>query len=451
MSLGTAPQIASNLDMEDVDRELLQQRAPRKETHILDLTSHIVGNILSRLPIKSIFCCRCVCSTWRSVIADPLFTKRRLDRADEDIFLRTDSSRRISAFVHFVDIESIRTTVPPLDLCDKLETRIDMRFALPNCNQKDKSIAMEKRKLDVVNSCSGFLCLRKNSFKSPSIVCNPITGEFVMIPKPKKYQTIKSMIVSGFGCCSKSDEYKVVRLVFQDSATDRIAEVYTLGTNSWRNVGCAPDDPTQGSSATYLNGAIHWLCDGKSPDIIMAFDIEDEQFRVVPPPPNIGDKQKACVRSNYLTMGLLGGSLFVCDNTSFGCFHIWVMEDYGVQDSWMNKFSIDFYLCGHCRPIKQLHNGELVMIYDASSLVLYNYLGSSIRIFKIREAQSALFETIALTPNFASLKRAMVGDCLEVQNVKPRGSESEILEEIEAVSLMEEVPVLHGNKGHLDQ
>lgn len=32
-----------------------------------------------------------------------------------------------------------------------------------------------------------------------------------------------------------------------------------------------------------------------------------------------------------------------------------------------------------------------------------------------------------------------------------RGSESEILEEIEAVSLMEEVPVLHGNKGHLDQ
>ncbi|KAJ4715772.1 F-box protein [Melia azedarach] len=389
-------------------------------TTITDLPSHILIDILSRLPLKEIL----------------------ILRANFELFLRTDYSTCISKTLHWVDVESLARYHSANLSINRRGTKINTRLYLPKRfhSLKDKKRGERGREYEIVNSCNGFLCLRKPFFKNPCIICNPLTGEYITIPKPENDDNTLKTIISGFGYSLKSKQYKVVRLVFNNFLT-RTAEVYTLGTATWRKVGNAPWSTVAGLFATYLNGVIHWVCDDiddHGSDFIVGFDFEDERFCEVPAPPHFDEKQKTKDNLCNMSLGVLGGYLSVCDVTYFTYFDVWVMKDYGVQESWTKWFTVDNSSLGLCRPLKYLSNGYVLMFYKRRALVLYNPVEKNVRYILINEAQSVGFEAITNMPSFLSLKDVVGGDCLEIQNVNSRSAESELQEEAETLFLVEE-------------
>lgn len=93
-------------------------------------------------------------------------------------------------------------------------------------------------------------------------------------------------------------------------------------------------------SMTFCGGVIHWLGrnKGDADDSLMAFDVNDEEFKLMILPPNLdGDE---------LLLMLLNGLLTLFDFSPFGvrqgsnhCY-IWVMREYGVMESWTKLFTI---------------------------------------------------------------------------------------------------------------
>ncbi|KAK9266483.1 hypothetical protein L1049_001689 [Liquidambar formosana] len=113
-------------------------------------------------------------------------------------------------------------------------------------------------------------------------------------------------------------------------------------------------------------------------------------------------------------MGVLKGSLCLCDASSYDVTDIWVMKDYGVKESWFKEFKIDTshldrWPTGLCQPIDVLKSGDLLMYHANNALVSYN--GVEFKYFKICEIESK-FLAVAHIPSFVSLKD-MMGDKVE--------------------------------------
>ncbi|KAF3973601.1 hypothetical protein CMV_002999 [Castanea mollissima] len=71
---------------------------------------------------------------------------------------------------------------------------------------------------------------------------------------------------------------------------------------------------------------------------IISFDLADEKFREVPSPDGNG-----LSRCNYHLV-VLGGCLSAAVYCHYGKLDIWVMEKYGVKESWIKKFNLGNYV-----------------------------------------------------------------------------------------------------------
>ncbi|KAM7495148.1 hypothetical protein LguiB_029757 [Lonicera macranthoides] len=388
---------------------------------ITDLPYPIIADILSRLPTKSIIACRCVCKNWLNLTSfDPTFAHLHFSTSPLDLLLRiqTTTPGRLSSTLHLLD--------PELD-CRSSEKQIDIkpRFNLRKLESGDDlSVA-------IVNSCNGLLCLSDAIGNNPSFVCNPITGEYIIIPKPNEDVRMESVKYSGLGFCPNTKQYKVLRMFYEldgdlpNLTLHRMAEIHVLGSDLWRGIGRAPLSPHRGSYAAFLNGALHWDCDDHySLDFIVSFDFVSERFGKIPPPPHFGEKHKE--RKAEISLGVLGEHLYLCDATSALQIDVWLMKEYGVQESWSKDYVIDKFCIdpiifheGTYRPIKLLKNGEMLMVYPDYYLVCFDPLKKSCRYFKFREVQSQL-EVILHTPSFASLKDVVSGVNAKVLKLRPR-------------------------------
>ncbi|GKU87423.1 hypothetical protein SLEP1_g1820 [Rubroshorea leprosula] len=237
--------------------------------------------------------------------------------------------------------------------------------------------------IDVVNSCNGLLCLRTPIYDDPGMVCNPVTGEYVSIPRSKrKHGWARQHLGIGFtafGFSFRTYRCKVIRSVHLFVSTpndsyfhDREAEIFTVGEDSWRSIGPAPLFPFESSATVFSKGEVHWLCtDSKTVGSITSFNFEDEKFGEIPSPFHY--KRGGC----NVRMGILGECLYLTDIVSYDRFEVWVMKEYGVQDSWTKEFVIEnqgLYVWprGLYQPIKYLQNGDVLMFHPSNAFAAYN-------------------------------------------------------------------------------
>ncbi|PON90680.1 F-box associated domain [Trema orientale] len=251
----------------------------------------------------------------------------------------------------------------------------------------------------IVNSCNGLLCLSDPLSNEPVAICNPITGEFVFLPKPRRCENDDTFIDCELGFSPKNNQYKVVRIFSRWRLSDphfglklyhsTVAEVHTLGTNSWRRIGNAPHSKYKLAFPTYRNGFLHWFCVSyKIPSCIISFDLDNEQFQPVPPPCFLEGGLMS-----YVSLGVLRGCLCVCAATSsFYPFDLWIMQEYGVGESWTNVVSIA--------------SGDEMRAY-----------------------------AIAHIPSFALLKDILMGTNVEVLNINSRCGKLKLPGETKAVLL----------------
>ncbi|CAK7338459.1 unnamed protein product [Dovyalis caffra] len=196
-----------------------------------------------------------------------------------------------------------------------------------------------------INSCNGLLCLygkSKGDFNQMIYVCNPILGEYIIIPVLHKLRKYGHRFALGFS--SVSNQYKALQTIFPEGEYVRQvrAEVYTVGTGRWRSMGNAPFNLGHLDANAFVHDSVHWIdCTLENDGFICAFDFGFEQFKRLSLPPSSQILEGSRIHS-IACVGVLKAWLFVAFEVYSECgdIEIWVMEEYGVKESWSKKFVV---------------------------------------------------------------------------------------------------------------
>nr|GEV59193.1 F-box associated domain, type 1 [Tanacetum cinerariifolium] len=242
--------------------------------------------------------------------------------------------------------------------------------------------------------------------------------ESMMLPKHIFFAERNESVVFGFGVGLATGEYKVIRTLlmhFRENPNPEIsrpdliqAEVYTLGTGKWRQLGQVPYwlDGRQAPliNSPYLDGHVHWIVrDENCPEKICAFNFDNETFKLFPSPPFDAAKEHSI---NLRSMGVPNGCLSQCDST-YNDVTIWVMNEYGIKNSWHKMANVRQYMCPKLlmfQPINLLHglkDGGVLMVHYQEKLYAY-YPGTNaiedIRMF------NGHFTGVTYRPSFVKLR-----------------------------------------------
>ncbi|KAK2426911.1 hypothetical protein QL285_025530 [Trifolium repens] len=416
---------------------------------------------------------------WKTLISEPYFAKLHFQKTPVSLMIRAKDHGRVSRTLYHLECQPEKFEIGS-DNHVKLEP-----FKLPlrdtnslvekqndeSSNRGRESLYITSRpdlaKFNIVNSCNGLLCLTDLLNKKPLVICNPVTGEFIRLPKatttPFRVITTRVKMVqrqSALGYLPKTNEYKVIKMLVRygfhvnDRETVSV-EIHTLGTSLWRNV-----EVDSQVSIPYLryptcvNGAIHWIGYEDGFEVqkvsIMCFCLESERFQSFPSPPHVfGNHSDHNITRNNITMGELKGFLYICDSTSFSDVTMWVMNEYGNGESWTKLYNIGTlvssmgspnpsrYLsrCGFCFPIKHFEEGAAILLYRPSNcfMIYCEPERYGFKVFQIHGSRSV--EIIPHIPSLIPLKDVVKGDNIEVLNVHSGCAKFKLHEENEALSL----------------
>ncbi|KAK3028121.1 hypothetical protein RJ639_038982 [Escallonia herrerae] len=193
----------------------------------------------------------------------------------------------------------------------------------------------------------------------------------------------------GFGF--HNSDYKVVMVRQPLHSAQWAVEVYSLGMDSWREIQAArPGFVASWKPGGYVKGDFHWLCrrtartaDQDRSCAIVSFDFSDEVFREIMLPTQITIRE-ACGRCLYVYKDSL--ALYQAKTVFDGNIHLWVMEEYGVSESWTKLYSVSASAMWDSTCLGIFEGGALMVRRSCSyeiesSPCSYEIESSSVRIF----------------------------------------------------------------------
>ncbi|OVA11937.1 F-box domain [Macleaya cordata] len=308
------------------------------------LPAEITLEIFSRLSVESVLECRLVCKTWLTLLRDPSFghmhLRRQLLQLDDHKYYSHSNAAAVKvSFIFLIryeeenynelyyseydenDEESYKTPKIPYE--EKNDNQLYYREYGEHDEESYKTLKTVNHPPfsmhhSVVGSCNGLICFCVRytyEIKDPVYICNPITREYVNLPRliynDNEYNVIRMMC--GFGYHPSIGGYKVVRIYYcRDQLFGRV-QVYTLGSRGngsndrtgppgmWRNKGEISYLLRSSYRCVLANGDLHWLdMEGK----IVAFDLEGEDFHLLPSPlyflPDVHDDYELHVFEGWL-------------------------------------------------------------------------------------------------------------------------------------------------------
>ncbi|CAK8573318.1 unnamed protein product [Lathyrus sativus] len=320
------------------------------------LPDDLIFEILLILPVRSLLQFRCVCKSWKTLISNPLFTKNqlRLSMLNPTI---THQQLVSSNITHNCKIVSC--PVKPL-------------FENPSEPVEPVSVRMN-RKYHILGSCNGLLCLYDIHLGYVRL-WNPATR--LRSRKSPKFVGSDGVITChGFGYDHVNDKYKV--LVVVGDLNESVTKLYTFGEteNSWTTIQDFPCIPTRWLGK-FVNGSLNWFAKegfGCNQWIILTFDLAKETYGKLLLP-----RQKDGDRICNPVLDVLSNCLCICFDSNETHWVLWLMKEYGVEESWTKLMLIPHAKFWHpkyrpCfKPLCILDNGVILMKTLYSILVLYD-------------------------------------------------------------------------------
>jgi F-box interacting protein len=292
------------------------------------LPDDIVTEVFSYLPAKSAGRFRALSRSWRATLSSAPFVELHRRRANETghpkLFFSTTAETS-------EDEESYFYSWQPGGAIKKL---------MPN---------KFYRPTPLTRPLHGLVLIR--CAETGYHICNPSTGAVLaipdsklplkMIPRGSPQVPYYPWVAYGFGYCSLTGKYKVVRIFSSighnaDKYSPILCEVFVLDRLAyWRPTTQQPPICvlTDNPGVFLLNGCLHFLrVDGG----IIAFDVSGETFGSVLPPPNLDGEAS-------ISMTELDGCLCVCrghTDRGDGMYRIWMLRNYK-QDKWEQLCCVD--------------------------------------------------------------------------------------------------------------
>ncbi|XP_051152095.1 F-box protein At3g07870-like isoform X2 [Andrographis paniculata] len=364
-----------------------QKLYPSSINPFYKLPHETIVEILSRLPIRSVIQFTFTCKTLYPLSADPLLVKLHLSRS-ENSYLIIHSKNPLKTHLYF------------LQLSDQKVYEFETPFA------------SSMSEFSIIGSSNGLLYLIDSLFPQHTYLYNPFTREYFEIPI--KHENCGQIVIHGFGFDPVGCDYKVVKIAYcRDRYTyhvkdeyqghirplPSIIEVYSLRRNSWTYNGIVPYIlETWSSPGVLVNNRLHWVTVWvKKPNwqchkrLIVSYNLVDD---------TIDEMACPCSNSNYIFDRLIISHLAVLDKRLCAslpmldrdAFDVWVMREYGVDESWVKEYSIcinfPWSLIRHIEPphhiwqnrfgknmvkvLGILESGEVILEYVGERLVAYD-------------------------------------------------------------------------------
>ncbi|KAL4599921.1 hypothetical protein ACB092_11G162100 [Castanea dentata] len=306
------------------------------------LPHDVVLNILARLQVKSLLRFRCVCKLWDSSITSSNFISTHFN-----IINNNDDNGHAYLIRTCIQYNSPKIPITCKVLCSDRTFDSLFEYSVPSVFDLIMS--------DMVGSCNGLVCLAQRGKLSTAFdaiyLWNPSIRKFKRLPD--SCSNGKDFWFStGFGYQSNTNDYKVVKLL----DTPVVAEVYTLSSDLWRKVGISLRPKVVVSHIEpfpfplVFSGALHWFAyhsEGErefvDPMMILSFDVDNEKFgeMALPAGDKLFEHNLFVFKGNmaFISCGYVENDDGLQPDSQ--CF-IWVMRDYGVDESWNKLFSIWF-------------------------------------------------------------------------------------------------------------
>ncbi|PRQ48525.1 putative F-box domain-containing protein [Rosa chinensis] len=358
----------------------------------LHVSEEIVEQILSRLPPKSLMRFKCVCTLWWNLIQSPSFVAKHLSNSlrassSVSILCKHTVEKKVENNDHAETGDDVETLLSSLYLCNEIDDLVaEVLRVPPPMNQISRS-----SDLRIAGHCDGITCLK--FFVGNVVLCNPAIKEFKLLPKSclllpsdnDEYLDLELRYYTeflGFGYDRKGKDYKVVRfVVYEESCYWFRAEVYTLGSNSWREVETEYTYREFFVMSGYCDqqmffeGIYYWQVCGQVGECILSFDMGDEIFNVISIPwEEMPDEYHVRLGKWKESIALISCPTVTVVPQSFD---IWVMNNSGnVKGSWTKCLTIGpmegVEIPLLYAPLVFWKSDELLMVAEDGSVVSYN-------------------------------------------------------------------------------
>ncbi|XP_058736928.1 F-box/kelch-repeat protein At3g23880-like [Vicia villosa] len=360
------------------------RRSPSSPSSPPTLPDELMAEVLSLLPVKSLIQMKCVSKFFNALISDPTFIKMHLRRSARNPQLTLVSGNSVADF-RFV-------TLPINGFLDN---------PLITIPEKPFHPLLDTVHYWLVGSCNGLLCFAHyDSFTGSYRDCwlnfyNPATntlsnklGHFKDYCKNRYFFSRYA-----FGYDSLTDNYKVAALrviggdeEIGDTETETQlrteVRVFSVADNVWRDIQDFPVGPLRltlpsENHGAYLNGSLNWLAlrNCYSADrfyhsndialdqfVIISLDLGAERHVELMPPHGLEE-----VPLIEPTISVLTDSLCFCHDFKQTCLVIWQMKEFGVGESWIQLYRINYQNLQHIGCWLPLHISQ-----DKNTLVLAN-------------------------------------------------------------------------------
>ncbi|OMP01407.1 hypothetical protein COLO4_11919 [Corchorus olitorius] len=318
-----------------------------------DFPEDLTRDILLRIPVKSVSRFRCVHKTWDSLFNSSSFIITHFNNSNKKghnfMMLMIPYDETVDKNWYLTQLRFRLFTRDKFNVYLNLEGEAPFRITSRN--------HVYSLFYPFVGFCNGLVCLH-NYLQQPEqiVLYNPCLKQHKIIQPPIDFNVSEFRDrVLGFGYDSVNNDYKVVywRKREGHGIRTQLAQVYTLGTNSWRDV----DPPVNitfikvpTNFQAFLNGSIHWW--GKDVknigcQVIVSFKVCSEEFQVFHLPDYV-PRPKRLANLNFDQIGiyvcrdlLCVSVATICDQYLNQSYDIWAMGRYGVQESWTRLFVVD--------------------------------------------------------------------------------------------------------------
>jgi len=295
---------------------------------------------------------KCVCKSWKTLIShDPSFAKLHLQRSKRNTHLALISD--LSS-----DDES-NCSVVPFPVSHLLEAPLTIAPFEPYCLLRNVAIPNDPYhvlgNMDcciIIGSCNGLLCLRCYSYIYEEEehdwfrFWNPATNTL-----SEELGCLNEFFRLTFGYDISNDTYKVVAF-----SADEV-KVFSLSDNVWRDIPNFPILPfdieasrchPHVNNGVYVSGAINWLTIQNKTEyewnhisidqfLILSLDLTTETYRLLLPPQGFVEVPPVDPAVTVLMDCLCFSHRFKETH-----FVLWMMMEYGVQESWTQFLKISF-------------------------------------------------------------------------------------------------------------
>nr|XP_043615662.1 F-box/kelch-repeat protein At3g06240-like [Erigeron canadensis] len=317
------------------------------------LPCDILPNIFVGLPSKELAQMRCVSKLFYALLSQPDFFKTHLihstqnHKKDDEIVLVFNHANKDKPFTAHI-LKSPEIQVNHL-------IKLPHNFPSPDSFNNNDSC--------VFGSVNGLICFYTTlscRFRPHFIhIWNPSLPALVTLPKLEP--DVYPVEYCRFGYDPKTDDYKVVKLPY-DFLTDDLVEVYSMKKHSWKSVNEKFPANKVTSEIVSLNevcidghdGRVHWLRRHVVDHVekfleIIAFDLGAETFSLISLPESISKLAGGYKRRYGFALGYWAGKLCVTAHVRYNGFHefeVWVMNEYGVAESWVKHRDVSSQISG---------------------------------------------------------------------------------------------------------